>query len=139
MLNPINSKLKKATKKISALDALVDGLKKFETEHVPKMAKDLTSGSSDIASRLERVQAEVAQLAHRIERQISPAVTSCRLLGDALHCRAEPFLEVSRHRRPHLVGEIRAERGRHRLAVHVYREIGWTAPVRKWAPTSSFL
>ena len=29
MLNPINSKLKKATKKISALDALVDGLKKF--------------------------------------------------------------------------------------------------------------
>ena len=71
MLNPINSKLKKATKKISALDALVDGLKKFETEHVPKMAKDLTSGSSDIASRLERVQAEVAQLATKTQLELA--------------------------------------------------------------------
>lgn len=70
MLGPVQSRMKKATKKIDKLEGIVEALKKLESDHLPSVKKELTTGAAELASRLERVQAEVANLASKTQLEI---------------------------------------------------------------------
>lgn len=70
MLGPLQTKLKKAQKKIDKLEATVEELKKVGEESLPKVRQEMTSASSDASARLERIQAEVATLATKTSLEI---------------------------------------------------------------------
>ena len=71
MMGPIHAKVKKANKKIDKLEMLVDSLKHVESDSLPTVRKELTAATADISIRLERVQADVAQLASKTQLEVT--------------------------------------------------------------------
>ena len=71
MMGPIHAKVKKANKKIDKLEMLVDSLKHVESDSLPTVCKELTAATVDISIRLERVQADVAQLASKTQLEVT--------------------------------------------------------------------
>lgn len=70
MLGPLNSKLKKALKKINKLEVALSEQRQVGDDQLPAMRKELATNGADVSARLERTQAEVAQCASKTSLEV---------------------------------------------------------------------
>ena len=71
MLGPVSKKIKKTVSKLEKLEEKMEGFKKFSEESLPEVRREISTGVHDLASKIERLQSEVVQLASKTAVEVA--------------------------------------------------------------------